>query len=147
MVWAASQIPAKRAPDTHSNQAVTRDPHALMLMTRAVLARNMPIHFIHSGAETMSAYILASLRITDPMVFEVYRSRVPAVIVAHGGRYLVRGGSVEVLEGDALGNRLVIVEFPDMSRLKAFYQCPEYQTLLEIRNRSAISTLLAIEGV
>jgi uncharacterized protein (DUF1330 family) len=102
---------------------------------------------IHSGAETMSAYILASLHITDPGVFEEYRSRVPAVIAAHGGRYLVRGGSVDVLEGDALGNRLVIVEFPDMSRLKAFYQSPEYQPLLEIRNRSAISTLLAIEGV
>jgi uncharacterized protein (DUF1330 family) len=116
-------------------------------MTCAVLARNAPIHLIHSGAETMSAYILASLQITDPVVFEEYRSRVPAVIAAHGGRYLVRGGGVDVLEGDALRNRLVIVEFPDMSRLKAFYQCPEYQPLLEIRNRSAISTLLAVEGV
>jgi uncharacterized protein (DUF1330 family) len=118
-----------------------------MLMTRADCARKMPIHLIHSGAETMSAYILASLQITDPVVFEEYRGRVPAVIAAHGGRYLVRGGSVDVLEGDALGNRLVIVEFPDMSRLKAFYRCSEYQPLLEIRNRSAISTLLAIEGV
>jgi uncharacterized protein (DUF1330 family) len=118
-----------------------------MLMTRATTARKMAIYPTHSGAETMSAYILASLQITDPVVFEEYRSRVPAVIATHGGRYLVRGGSVDVLEGDALGNRLVIVEFPDMSRLKAFYQCPEYQPLLELRNRSAISTLLAIEGV
>ena len=91
----------------------------------------------------MSAYILASLQITDPVLFEEYRSRVPAVIAAHGGRYLVRGGSVDVLEGDALGNRLVIVEFPDMSRLKAFYRSPEYQPLVQLRNRAAISTLMS----
>jgi uncharacterized protein (DUF1330 family) len=95
----------------------------------------------------MPAYIFASLEITDPVGFEEYRSQVPAIIAAYGGRYLVRGGSVEALEGDAPGNRLVIVEFPDMSRLKAFYHAPEYQPLLDIRNRSAISTLLAIEGV
>jgi uncharacterized protein (DUF1330 family) len=118
-----------------------------MLMTGRRPGRKIVIHSIHSGAETMPAYILASLQITDPVVFEEYRSRVPAVIAAHGGRYLVRGGSVESLEGDVPGNRLVIVEFPDMSRLKAFYRCPEYQPLLEIRNRAAISTLLAVEGV
>ncbi len=73
----------------------------------------------------MSAYIFASLQITDPVAFEEYRARVPAVIAAHGGRYLVRGGSVDALEGDAPGNRMVIVEFPDMARLKAFYHCPE----------------------
>jgi uncharacterized protein (DUF1330 family) len=98
-------------------------------------------------AKTMPAYILASLQITDPAVFEEYRSQVPAVIAAHGGRYLVRGGSVDTLEGEASGNRLVIVEFPDMSRLRAFYRSAEYQPLLQLRNRAAISTLLAIEGV
>jgi uncharacterized protein (DUF1330 family) len=118
-----------------------------MLMMRSSPRRKTEIHSIHSGAETMPAYILASLQITDPVVFEEYRMRVPAIIAAHGGRYLVRGGSVEILEGDATGNRLVIVEFPDMSRLKAFYRCPEYQALLEIRSRAAISTLLAIQGV
>jgi uncharacterized protein (DUF1330 family) len=95
----------------------------------------------------MPAYLFANVQITDPVVFEEYSSRIPAVIAAHGGRYLVRGGSVDVLEGDAPRNRLVIVEFPDMARLKAFYRCSEYQPLLEIRNRAAISTLLAIQGV
>jgi uncharacterized protein (DUF1330 family) len=95
----------------------------------------------------MSAYLLASLQITDPVVFEEYRRRVPAVIAAFGGRYLVRGGNVEALEGDVSGNRLVIVEFPDMSRLKAFYNSAEYQPLLEMRKRAAISTLLGVEGV
>lgn len=95
----------------------------------------------------MPAYLFASLQITDPAAFEEYRRRVPAAIAHYGGRYLVRGGSFEVLEGDAPGSRLVIVEFPDMSRLKAFYNSAEYQPLLELRIRSAKSTLLAIEGV
>jgi uncharacterized protein (DUF1330 family) len=95
----------------------------------------------------MSAYLFASLQITDPVIFEEYRRRVPAVIAAFGGRYLVRGGKVEALEGDVPGNRLVMVEFPDMSRLKAFYNSAEYQPLLEMRNRAAISTLLGVEGV
>src|ERR1700734_984329 len=98
-------------------------------------------------ARTMPAYILANLQITDPAVFEEYRARVPAVIAAHGGRYLVRGGSVDTLEGEASGNRLGIVEFPEMSRLKTFSPSAEYLPLLELRNRAAISTLLAVEGV
>jgi uncharacterized protein (DUF1330 family) len=95
----------------------------------------------------MPAYLFASLQITDPKAFEEYRRDVPAVIAAYGGRYLVRGGGLEVLEGDAPGRRLVIVEFPDMSRLKAFYDSAEYQPLLELRKRTANSTLLAVEGV
>lgn len=95
----------------------------------------------------MPAYLFASLQITDPAVLEEYRRQVPAVIAAYGGRYLARGSSFEVLEGDAPGSRLVIVEFPDMSRLKAFYDSAEYRPLLALRKRAANSTLLAIEGV
>jgi uncharacterized protein (DUF1330 family) len=95
----------------------------------------------------MSAYIFASLEITDPAAYEEYRRRVPAIIAAYGGRYLARGGAVERLEGNAPVNRLVIVEFPDMARLKAFYDSAEYQPLLVIRQRAARSNLLAIEGV
>jgi uncharacterized protein (DUF1330 family) len=102
---------------------------------------------IHSGAETMPAYLFASLQITDSTAFEEYRRDVPAVIAAYGGRYLVRGGDLEVLEGEVPGRRLVIVEFPDMSRLKAFYDSADYRPLLELRKRSAKSTLLAVEGV
>jgi uncharacterized protein (DUF1330 family) len=75
----------------------------------------------------MSAYIFASVEITDPAAYEEYRRRVPAIIAAYGGRYLARGGAVERLEGNAPANRLVIVEFPDMVRLKAFYNSAEYQ--------------------
>jgi uncharacterized protein (DUF1330 family) len=95
----------------------------------------------------MAAYIFVSVEITDPAAYEEYRRRVPAVIEAYGGRYLVRGGAVERLEGDGELDRLVILEFPDMARLKAFYQSAQYQLLLAIRQRAARSNLIAVEGV
>jgi uncharacterized protein (DUF1330 family) len=95
----------------------------------------------------MSAYIFASIEITDPEGFEEYRQRVPAIIAAYGGRYLVRGGAIRELEGHKPASRLVILEFADMARLEAFYNSAEYQTLLAIRQAAARSTLLAIEGV
>ncbi len=95
----------------------------------------------------MPAYIFASVEITDNVAYEEYRRRVPAVIEAYGGRYLVRGGASHVLEGDPTVNRIVILEFPHMERLEAFYNSAEYQPLLTIRQRTAKSKLLAIEGV
>jgi uncharacterized protein (DUF1330 family) len=95
----------------------------------------------------MAAYIFASVEVTDSLAYEQYRERVPAVIAAYGGRYLVRGGATELLEGQAPANRLVIIEFPDMAQLKAFYRSPEYQPLLAIRRRAARSSLYAVAGV
>ena len=95
----------------------------------------------------MPAYLFANVEVTDPAGYEQYRQRVSATIEAFGGRYLVRGGATEVLEGDWSPNRLVILEFADMARLKAWYQSPEYQPLIELRQRTSASTLVAVEGV
>jgi uncharacterized protein (DUF1330 family) len=94
----------------------------------------------------MPAYLYGNIDITDPALYEEYRREVPAVIAAHGGRYLVRGGAVKVLEGNGVPNRQVILEFPDMARLEAFYHSPEYQRLVAIRQRAASGALFAIEG-
>lgn len=95
----------------------------------------------------MPAYLYANVEVTDPAAYETYRTRVPALIAAHGGRYLVRGGAVTVLEGSGVPHRQVILEFPDMAHLKAFYGAPEYQELIAIRQGASRGTLLAIEGV
>jgi uncharacterized protein (DUF1330 family) len=95
----------------------------------------------------MPAYIFANVEITDPAAYEDYCRQVPAIIAAYGGRYLVRGGQVERLEGDQPLPRVVILEFPDMARLKSFYDSAEYLPLLAIRHRAANSHLLAVEGV
>ena len=95
----------------------------------------------------MPAYLYANVEVTDPAAYETYRARVPALIAAHGGRYLVRGGACELLEGEAMLARQVILEFPDMAHLKAFYGSPEYKVLIAIRQGASRGTLIATEGV
>ena len=95
----------------------------------------------------MPAYLFANVAVTDAMGYDQYRQRVSATMEAFGGRYLVRGGATEVLEGDWTPKRLVILEFPDMTQLKAWYHSPAYRPLIELRQRTATSTLVAVEGV
>src|SRR5208283_2265357 len=96
--------------------------------------------------KTMAAYLIAHIEIIEPVGYEEYRKRVPAIVSAHGGRFLARGGAIEVLEGTWSPKRLVIIEFPDMAALKAFYESPAYRPLIELRNRTATSRVLALEN-
>lgn len=94
----------------------------------------------------MPAYLLGNITVTDPVGYEEYRAKVPAVIFAHGGRYVVRGGQMQVIEGDWPMSRNVVLEFPDMNSLKAFYGSADYAPLLALRKRCAVSNLIAVEG-
>ena len=95
----------------------------------------------------MAAYLLVNIEITDPAGFDAYRKAVGATITAHGGRYLTRGGPTEVLEGDWVPKRVVILEFPDLARLKAWYNSPEYRPLMDIRKRTTKGDFVVIDGV
>jgi len=95
----------------------------------------------------MAAYLIGNVQVLDSGAYAEYRSRVPAIIAAYGGRYLVRGGHADRLEGASDPDRVVVVEFPDMARLKAFYDSPEYRPLIAIRQRSTQSRVFAVEGV
>jgi uncharacterized protein (DUF1330 family) len=95
----------------------------------------------------MAAYLIADVEVTDPQGYEAYRQRVPAIIAAHGGRYLARGGATEVLEGDWVPRRAVVLEFPSREALMAFYRSPEYQPLIALRQRASNSRLVVVEGV
>jgi uncharacterized protein (DUF1330 family) len=95
----------------------------------------------------MTAYLYADLEIADPAGYGQYSREVSALIAEHGGRFLVRGGATVVLEGGATPGRQVLVAFPDMARLHAFYTCEEYRRLIALRQGAAKGTLLAIEGV
>jgi uncharacterized protein (DUF1330 family) len=94
----------------------------------------------------MAAYAIVNVEITDSVGFAEYRKLVPATIAAFGGRYLTRGGAMEVLEGGWVPHRLVVLEFPDVATIKAWYQSPQYQQLLEIRKRTATSDFIIIDG-
>ncbi len=95
----------------------------------------------------MAAYLYGNIDVHDPVLYEQYRARVPAIIAAHGGRYLVRGGVTQVLEGDGKVSRQVILEFPDMAALQGFYDSPDYAAAKALRQRAATGTLVAIEGM
>ncbi|HXH82621.1 MAG TPA: DUF1330 domain-containing protein [Candidatus Tectomicrobia bacterium] len=94
----------------------------------------------------MPAYVIADLDVHDAAAYEDYRTRVRPVVERFGGRFLVRGGRSETLEGDWKPRRLVVVEFPSMDRAMQFYRSPEYRPLLELRLRAARSTVVVVEG-
>jgi uncharacterized protein (DUF1330 family) len=95
----------------------------------------------------MAAYLIAQVNVTDPETFAQYSSRVPGVIEQYGGRYLVRGGATEAVEGSWTPARLVVVEFPSMEQLKRFYHSDEYAPLIELRNQSARTDMTFAEGI
>ena len=95
----------------------------------------------------MSAYLVVDIDVTDPVRYEDYRAVAPAVIRQYGGRYLTRGGAVEVLEGDIAPKRVVVLEFPSMARATEFWQSPEYAAARAIRDEAATVTVMLLEGL
>ncbi|HEV2431307.1 MAG TPA: DUF1330 domain-containing protein [Burkholderiales bacterium] len=95
----------------------------------------------------MSAYVIAEIDITDPAAYEDYRRQVPDVIARYGGKYIVRGGKVEALEGAWSPKRIAVVEFPSMEQALKFYRSPEYAPLLRIRQKASRGKLVIVEGV
>ena len=94
----------------------------------------------------MAAYVIADLTITDPQGFEAYRQMVPATIAKYGGKYVIRGGSMETLEGEWQPKRLVIIEFESAARAKQWWSSEEYREAKAIRQRTAHTNLLIVEG-
>ena len=95
----------------------------------------------------MSAYVSADVEVLDPVLYETYRQQVPATIAAFGGRYLVRGGALTVLEGSWAPQRCVVLEFPSITQIKAWYSSPAYVPLRAIRERSTRSKLVMVDGL
>ena len=95
----------------------------------------------------MAAYVLVSNKVLDESTYEEFRERVVATVNAHGGRYLARGGSVEVVEGDFSGDRVVVIEFENVDKARACLNSPEYVELKKIRQQAANATVLIVEGV
>ena len=95
----------------------------------------------------MAAYIIVDLEITDPALFEQYRAGVVATIHAYGGKYLVRGGAFDALEGTWQPKRVAVLQFDSMARLKEWYGSPEYKPLRSLREKCAKANVIAVEGV
>jgi uncharacterized protein (DUF1330 family) len=94
----------------------------------------------------MAAYVIADTEIIDPVLGARYRDMAQESIAQYGGRYVVRGGAVEPVEGDWHPKLFVIVEFPSMTRAREWYNSPEYAATLELRNTALRRRLIFVEG-
>lgn len=94
----------------------------------------------------MTAYVIAEVEVTDQAIYDEYRKQVPATLEKYGGRFAVRGGKTEPLEGGWAPRRLVMVEFPSMEQALRWYRSPEYAPLIVLRQRASRGKLVAVEG-
>jgi uncharacterized protein (DUF1330 family) len=94
----------------------------------------------------MPAYFIAEVEVTNPAGYEAYRPLAGASIAQYGGKFLVRGGSAELLEGSPDPARVVVIEFADVAAAKRWYNSPEYQEALKIRLANSKGRVLIAEG-
>lgn len=95
----------------------------------------------------MAAYLIVDVKVSDPEVYKGYTKLVPATVEAYGGRFLVRGGNAETVEGDWIPNRLVVLEFDSVEQAKAWYDSEEYREPKRIRHAASHANMILVEGV
>jgi uncharacterized protein (DUF1330 family) len=95
----------------------------------------------------MAAYLVSDVSVKDAEAFQTYRTRAAVSIAKYGGRYLVRGGAIEPLEGNWTPRTLIVVEFPDLERARAWYGSPEYASALEFRDKALSRNLILVDGI
>ena len=95
----------------------------------------------------MAAYVIAEIEVTDPPTYDDYRKQVLATVEKYGGRFIVRGGRTESLEGSWMPKRVIVLEFPSMDQAQKWYRSPEYAPLIKLRQKGARGRLIAVEGV
>jgi uncharacterized protein (DUF1330 family) len=95
----------------------------------------------------MSAYIIVEIEVQDPVGYEEYKKLAGATVAAHGGKYIVRGGKSEVLEGDWQPKRIVVLQFDSVDRAKKWLNCEEYREPRKMRHCTARTNMILVEGV
>ena len=95
----------------------------------------------------MKAYCIVYEIVDNPQKFDEYRRQVLATIEAHGGRFIVRGGKFNVLEGETPYERIAMLEFPSRAAAETWYHSPDYQRILPLRTQAARSLFVLVDGV
>lgn len=95
----------------------------------------------------MPAYVIVETDIQDPEQYARYQAATPDAVAAGGGRFVVRGGELAVLEGDWRPKRLVLLEFENLEAAKRFYDSPVYQDAKRLREGAANLNMVAVQGV
>ena len=94
----------------------------------------------------MAAYVIADVEVTNPAGYEPYRALAGASIAQYGGRFVVRGGAAERLEGPDEPARLVVIEVADTAAARRWYHSPEYQKAIPIRQANSRGRVFLVEG-
>lgn len=95
----------------------------------------------------MSAYLIVDTKIEDPEAYETYKAQAKPIAEKFGGTYRARGGELEIVEGDLWEpTRMVIIEFPDMEKARAFVNSEEYKPVAAIRHANAKCTVVILDG-
>jgi uncharacterized protein (DUF1330 family) len=100
-----------------------------------------------AGGVVMPAYLLVKAKISDWEQYQEYMKVSPAVVAQYGGRFISRGGEVVALEGPEVTERIVLLEFPSLAKVKEFYHSQEYQQIMKLRAGAATAQFIAIDGV
>jgi uncharacterized protein (DUF1330 family) len=95
----------------------------------------------------MAAYVLIETDIVDATQYERYKAASPAAVASGGGRFLARGGELDVLEGDWSPSRLVVLEFDDLAAARRWYDSEVYQEAKKLRDGAARLRMVAVQGV
>ena len=95
----------------------------------------------------MPAYVIADITVTKLDRYKDYVKKTPATVEKFGGKFIVRGGEVEVITGNWKPRRLVIIEFPNMATLKKWYQSKDYQKINKIREEASTGSFIFVDGV
>ncbi len=94
----------------------------------------------------MPAYIIVEIEIHDPQAYEEYKKLTPVSLAAYGGRFIVRGGKTETLEGEWQPQRIVVLEFPTVERAKEWWASEAYAPAKSLRQRTAHTKMIVVEG-
>lgn len=95
----------------------------------------------------MPAYLVVDVEVEDPRRYEDYKAMVPATLEAYGGKFIVRGGAAECLEGDWVPNRIVVIEFDSAEQAKRWWNSEEYREARKLRQAISNTRMIVVEGV
>ena len=95
----------------------------------------------------MPAFVITDVEITDASLYGQFVEQVTSTVEAHGGKFVARGGALEVIQGDWTPKRLAILEFDNLQQISAWLNSPEYTALDDIRTRSANINMVVVEGL
>ncbi len=95
----------------------------------------------------MSAYVVVEIEVQDPETYEEYKRQAPPSIAQYGGRYIIRGGQTETLEGEWNPKRFVMLEFDSVPQAKKWWNSPEYAAAKALRQKCAKTQMIVVAGL